>query len=166
MKNLEAKAVAEEVIFREALLLDCRDWAAWLALYEADAEYWLPAWRDEYETTEDPNTEVSLIYHSSRRELEERVGRIESRKSITAMPLPRTVHQVSNLLVREAEAETIRTTAAFAVHVYDSRAAKQHSHFGYYDHLLVRGPSEWLIRRKKITLSNDRLPAVLDFYCI
>ena len=82
MTNAEARLIAEELLFREAFYLDHSDWTPWIQMYEVDAEYWLPAWRDEYETTADPNTEVSLIYHDSRRGLEERISRIESRKSV------------------------------------------------------------------------------------
>jgi 3-phenylpropionate/cinnamic acid dioxygenase small subunit len=166
MTNAEAKFIAEELLFREALYLDRNDWTPWVQMYETDAEYWMPAWRDEYETTEDPNTEVSLIYHESRRGLEERISRIESRKSVTALPLPRTVHHIANVLVHEASADLIHATAAFTVHVYDARVAKQHSLFGYYEHTLIRNSSEWRIKRKKILLVNDRIPTILDFYSI
>jgi 3-phenylpropionate/cinnamic acid dioxygenase small subunit len=166
MNAIEAKAIAEDVIFREAFHLDRGDWPAWLLLYDSDAEYWLPAWRNEYETTEDPNSEISLIYHASRRELEERVSRIESRKSVTALPLPRTVHLIGNLLVQEASGDLIRTSASFSVHVYDPRVARQHDHFGRYEHALIRTDSDWRIKRKKIILINDRIPTALDFYSI
>ncbi len=166
MIDAAARSIAEELLFREALCLDRGDWAAWLQLYEADAEYWMPAWRDEYETTEDPNTEVSLIYHASRYELEERVNRIESRKSVTALPLPRTVHHIGNVLVREATTDLIATTATFIVNVFDARVGKQHAHFGHYEHTLVRVQAEWRIKRKKIILVNDRIPTILDFYSI
>ncbi len=85
------------LIFREARLLDTGEWADWVAMYSEDAVFWVPAWLDEYTTTSDPRTQVSLLYHDARRGLEERIARIESRKSITAPPLPRTVHQISNL---------------------------------------------------------------------
>jgi 3-phenylpropionate/cinnamic acid dioxygenase small subunit len=166
MNKIEAKFIAEELLFREALHLDRVDWTSWVEMYETDAEYWMPAWRDEYEMTEDPNTEISQIYHSSRYELEERISRIESRKSITALPLPRAAHHISNVLVHEATADLIRTTASFIVHVYDARVAKQHGHFGRYEHTLVRNASEWRIKRKKIILINDQIPTILDFYSI
>ena len=85
MGDLEQAAA---FLFQEARHLDRHEWDAWVAMYREDAVYWLPAWRDEYETTADPQTEVSLIFHSTRLGLEERIARIESRKSITALPLP------------------------------------------------------------------------------
>ena len=155
-----------KILFREAAYLDKGEWDAWLAMYREDAIFWMPAWRDEYETTDDPRTETSLIFHDERRGLEERIARIESRKSITALPLPRTLHQIGNVELVGGDDATMETEATFAVHVYDPRTAKEHTRYGRYEHTLVHDGDRWLIARKKITLVNDRIPTVLDFYSI
>ena len=49
-------------IYREARLLDDRQWDEWLKCYHEDATYWMPAWDDNDELTEDPQAEISLIY--------------------------------------------------------------------------------------------------------
>lgn len=159
-------AIAAKTLFREAAYLDKGEWDAWIAMYREDAEFWMPAWRDEYETTQDPRTETSLIYHDRRLGLEERIARIESRKSITALPLPRTLHQIGNVEVLRGDGSMLETEATFAVHVYDARTAKEHTRYGRYEHTLVSVGDRWLIARKKITLVNDRIPTVLDFYSI
>ncbi len=161
-----AATIAALVLAREARLLDKGQWTEWLAMYREDAVYWVPAWLDEYRTTTDVCTEVSLIYHDTRAALAERIARIESRKSITALPIPRTLHLVGNLEVTEAEADRIVCEATFAVHVYDPRLAKEHTRYGRYAHTLVRHGEEWLIVRKVVTLVNDRVPTVLDFFSI
>jgi 3-phenylpropionate/cinnamic acid dioxygenase small subunit len=163
MGDLEQAAA---FLFQEARHLDKHEWDAWAAMYREDAVYWLPAWRNEYETTTDPQTEVSLIFHNTRLELEERIARIESRKSITALPLPRTLHQIGNVELRAVSAAHLETEATFAVHVYDPRTAKEHTRFGRYQHVISRAQETWLIASKKIILVNDRVPAVLDFYSI
>lgn len=164
MTDAEALAIAVATLNREGLLLDRKDWDAWLALYREDVEYWVPAWLDEYTTTQDPDTQVSLIYHSARRELQERVERIRSRKSITAMPLPRTAHAVGNVLLTSARADVIDVTASWTTHVYDTTSSKQHVLFGLYE-VTVRVDAEgWRIARKKTILMNDRVPTALDFY--
>jgi 3-phenylpropionate/cinnamic acid dioxygenase small subunit len=164
--GIDAHRVAAATLFREARLLDSGEWADWVAMYREDAVYWVPAWLDEYETTNDPNTQVSLLYHDARRGLEERIARIESRKSITALPLPRTVHQISNLEASETGPGQITCHSVFSVHVYDARVAKEHVHHGRYQHTLMRAGGEWKIARKIITLVNDRVPTLLDFYSI
>jgi 3-phenylpropionate/cinnamic acid dioxygenase small subunit len=159
-------AQAAAFLFREARHLDLHEWDAWVAMYREDAVYWLPAWRDEYETTDDPQTEVSLIYHDRRLGLEERIARIESRKSITALPLPRTLHLIGNVELRAASASQLETEATFAVHVYDPRTAKEHTRYGRYQHVISMDQNRWLIAKKKIILVNDKVPTVLDFYSI
>jgi 3-phenylpropionate/cinnamic acid dioxygenase small subunit len=157
---------AAAFLFQEARRLDKHEWDAWVAMYREDAVYWLPAWRDEYETTTDPQTEVSLIFHNTRLGLEERIARIESRKSITALPLPRTSHQISNVELRAVSLAHIETEASFAVHVYDPRTAKEHTRFGRYEHVISKEQDAWRIAKKKIILINDKVPTVLDFYSI
>ena len=70
--GFDAGAVAAAALYREARLLDRGEWSDWVAMYREDAVYWVPAWLDEYETTNDPNTQCSLLYHDARRGLEER----------------------------------------------------------------------------------------------
>jgi len=164
--DTDVDRIAAATIFREARLLDQAEWSDWVAMYREDAVYWVPAWLDEYETTTDPATQVSLLYHETRRGLEERIARIESRKSITALPLPRTVHQISNLEAAETAPGEITCHSVFSVHVYDPRVAKEHVRHGRYQHLLTRDGDRWMIARKVITLVNDRVPTVLDFYSI
>lgn len=163
---MDALAVVSALLFREALLLDRKDWAGWLALYDERAEFWVPAWRNEDEPTNDPDTEVSLIYHDDRYGLEERVARIGSRKSVTAMPLPRTTHLVGNVLVEHADADGIRASAAFTVHLFDVRAAATATHFGRYEVRCRPGPDGWRFAAKKVLLMNDRVASSLDFYAV
>ncbi len=51
------------LLYEEAASLDERRWDDWLALFEPDAEYWIPAWDSEDEHTRDPRSEVSLMYY-------------------------------------------------------------------------------------------------------
>ena len=65
---------AAELLYREAHFLDTRLWDDWLGLYTRDAVFWMPSWRNESETTDDPDTELSLIYYAGRANLEEGFG--------------------------------------------------------------------------------------------
>jgi len=166
MLDQNATAIATQVLCQEGLYLDRRDWKAWLGLYAEHAVYWVPAWRDEYAETDDPDTEVSLIYHDSRIGLEERVMRIQSRKSVTALPLPRTTHFATNIVGSMIDADVVEAQASWMVLAYEQRTAKQHQHFGRYEMQLKKHGNHWLIARKKIQLQNDRVPTVIDFYLL
>src|SRR5574337_363620 len=63
-------------LYREARYLDDKDWDNWLELYAPDATFWMPAWDDDGELTQDPQTEISLIWYGRRAGLEDRVPQI------------------------------------------------------------------------------------------
>jgi benzoate/toluate 1,2-dioxygenase beta subunit len=161
-----SRAAAEEFLYREALLLDRGEWDAWLALYREDAVFWMPAWRNETVPTDDPESELSLIYYQGRRNLEERVWRARSGLSVASAPRPRVVHVVSNVLVERATAVEAELTASFAVYSYDARSERTHVFFGRYEYRLRPQDEGWQIAAKKIILLNDVIPTVVDFYSV
>jgi 3-phenylpropionate/cinnamic acid dioxygenase small subunit len=162
-----ARALASNLLFQEADALDSQDWTGWLALYCEAAEFWMPAWLDEDQHTTDPKTQVSLIYHEMRWELEERVYRLKSRKSVTAMPLPRTLHVMGGPQVTGYSDNELQVRSNATVHVYDPRTADHYIAAVKYSHSFSRiGDGPWLISRKRIVLINDRMPSVVDFYTV
>ena len=161
-----ALAEAAALLSLEAMLLDEQDGDGWLALYEADAEFWMPAWKSESDPTGDPLRELSLIYYASRAGLEDRVQRIRSGKSVASTPLRRTAHMVGSVLLGAQENGLVTVKSSFSVHVYDTRQKTQHVFFGRTTHGLVRRDSGLRIRRKKILLANDCIPTMLDIYCV
>ena len=162
----EATETAEDLLYREALYLDERRWDEWLGLYHADAEYWIPAWKSEDEPTADPTTEISLIYTSARSELEDRVFRVRSGRSIASVPLPRTAHIVTNVLARPDASGAIQASSIWTTHVFNVKRREEHLFFSRCEHILVRVGADWRIRRRKAILLNDTLPTMLDFYTI
>lgn len=165
-ESLHDHAEVQRLLFIEAQLLDDKSWNAWVDLYQADAVFWVPAWLNESDLVTDPDSQISFIYHTSRAQLQERVGRIQSRKSITALPLPRTLHVIANTVLSERDEMTVEARSSWTTHIVDPRTRRQHLHFGTYEHTLVRGPEGYRIARKKIVIMNDCIPTVLDFYSI
>ena len=80
------------------------------------------------------------------------------------MPLPRTVHTVSNVLAQASGDDAIEGTASFLVHEYDPRVQTSHTHFGRYEFRLQGAGDDWRIARKKTVLVNDLVPTVIDFF--
>ena len=89
----------EDLLFREAALLDEKKWQAWLQLYVEDAVFWMPAWTSEYELTVDPELGLNLLYLKGRASLEDRVFRIESGDSFASVPMARTTHLVGTVML-------------------------------------------------------------------
>jgi len=163
----EPDRIAAALLYREALYLDERRWDEWLALFEERIEFWVPAWKSEDEPTDDPNSEVSLLYLTTRHELEERVARVRSGRSIASTPLPRTAHCVSNVIAEaDATGDTLQVRCNATTHIYNVKRREPHLVFARAAYTLARSDSAWRIRRKKLLLLNDYIPTMLDFYTI
>lgn len=159
-------AEAADLVHREGHLLDRALWDHWLALYAPEAEFWVPAWCDEHELVEDPATEVSLIHCAARAGLEDRVWRVRSGLSPASAPLPRTSHLIGSVIEGGRADDALEVHSSWTCHVFDLRRRESHVLFGRYEHRLARRGEALAIVRKKIVLMNDRIPAMLDFYCI
>jgi len=156
----------EEFLYREAWLLDRQQWKDWLGMFEPDCRFWVPAWKDDHELIENPDTGLSFIYYESRGGLEDRVWRAKSGMSVASTPLPRTCHQVTNVRCEQAESGRVLARSAWSCHVFDLRAREQHVFFGHYEHLLSAEGGALSIVEKKIVLLNDMITGFMDFYCV
>ena len=148
---------------REALLLDNKDWDHWLGLYDANAEYWVPAWTDGGELTDDPKRQVSLIYYGNRSGLEDRVYRLRSGKSAASNLEVRTSHQ-SQLLEVNEDGGLIKARSNWTTHALINNEIAVF--FGWAEYVLRSVDDSCLILHKKTALLNDRPDTVLDFYMI
>ena len=155
----------QSFLTREARYLDDRDWDAWLALYAPDAEFWMPAWDDDDKLTEDPQTEISLIYYGHKGGLEDRVFRIRTeRSSATSLPEPRTSHNISNVEILDQQGDRIELRFNWVTHAFRYKAVD--THFGTSFYTLDVSGSEPQIRKKKVVLKNDYIHHVIDIYHI
>ncbi len=163
--NREAVEQATELLYRQAYYLDTQRWDDWLALFTEDAEYWVPAWKGEHTPTDNPKREVSLVYYNKRAGLEDRVWRARSGKSVASAVLPRTQHSIANVMLDEgASSNRLLVFSNWTVQQFLVKEKVAETHFGRYEHELVRLDNAWRIAKQKILLLNDYLPAKLDFY--
>lgn len=153
-----------DLLHREAEYVDERRWDDWLALFDPQAEYWIPAWDSEDEYTADPLTEVSLMYYASRAGLEDRVFRLRTGRSAASTPLPRTCHLVSNVRAATNADGTCTVKANWVTHLFKRNAAQYF--FGHYEYLLLPQDDDWRIAKKKIIVLNDVIDTVLDIYSV
>jgi p-cumate 2,3-dioxygenase beta subunit len=140
------RAAAEDLLYREAALLDAWELDAWLALYTADAHYCVPA-TDKPDG--DPHRDLVII-DDDRERLESRVERLKSRRAHREFPVSRTRHFVSNVVIEEQDAQSARVSAAFMV--WRFRGPRSDYYVGRYDYLLVITSGGVSIRSKRATL--------------
>jgi benzoate/toluate 1,2-dioxygenase beta subunit len=153
-----------DFLYREARFLDDRLWDEWLACYSPKAVYWMPAWDDDDQLTEDPQKEISLIYYPNREGLEDRVFRIRTERSSASMPEPRTSHNIANVeIVGETDGVI---DVRFNWHTLSHRYKDTLSFFGTSYYRIDATAGQPLIINKKVVLKNDYIRQVIDVYHI
>jgi 3-phenylpropionate/cinnamic acid dioxygenase small subunit len=153
-----------ETLYHEAACLDERRWSEWLSLFTDDAEFWLPAWTTDGQSTNDPAAQLSLIYYNNRSGLEDRVWRIESGVSPASSPLVRTCHLITNVRASGSVGAEVRVASNWQVHIFRPERQDTLTYFGFYQHRLRSVEGAWKIAGKKIILLNDLIDGVLDVY--
>ena len=151
-------------LYKEARLLDERDWDTWLEMYDENCTFWMPAWDDDGELTEDPQSEISLIYYARRAGLEDRIFRIRTERSSATIPDTRTSHNITNIEILEQANGIVKLR--FNWHTMSIR-------YNHTDHFCgtsfytidVSGTSP-IIKDKKVVLKTDYIRHVIDVYHI
>lgn len=149
-------------IYREARLLDDRQYEDWLECYAPDVEYWMPAWTDDDDLTTDPQRQVSLIYYANRRGLEDRIYRLRTERSTASTPAARTAHFLANieLLSSDGDCVEVRYNWQTMSHRYQQTA----QFFGTTFLTISISGGVPRIQKKKIVLKDDYIHQVIDIY--
>jgi benzoate/toluate 1,2-dioxygenase beta subunit len=152
-------------LYAEARALDDRQWDHWLTFYHDDCDFWMPAWDDFDKLTEDPQSEISLMYYADKSGIRDRVFRIQTdRSSATSLPEPRTSHNIANIEVLSQKDGILKLRFNWQTLSYRYNATDQHWGTSYYT-IDARGERP-LITSKKIVLKNDHIHHVIDIYHI
>ncbi|MCC6075249.1 benzoate 1,2-dioxygenase small subunit [Pseudomonas sp. GCM10022188] len=153
-----------DFLYREARFLDEKQWDEWLELYAPDASFWMPAWDDQDELTQDPQREISLIWYGNRSGLEDRVFRIKTERSSATIPDTRTSHNISNLEIVEQGEGFVKVR--FNWHTMSFRYKTVDHFYGTSFYTLDTRGSNPVIKEKKVVLKNDYVRQVIDVYHI
>jgi 3-phenylpropionate/cinnamic acid dioxygenase small subunit len=146
-------ARCEQFLMHEARLLDEGRFDAWLALFTADAWYWIPTEPDQ----KSPFDTVSLIY-DDRRLLETRVRRLKSPRIYSQEPPSRTSRIVANVAVEEVTADRSACTVRSKFLVLENRRAAQRLFSGTALHRLAQLDGNLRIAWKRVDLLNCDAP--------
>ncbi|MDB5729140.1 MAG: Small subunit naph/bph dioxygenase [Noviherbaspirillum sp.] len=150
---------AEVFLIEEARLLDENQFQQWLELFTDDCLYWLPT------VDGDPDFEPSLIYDDHAR-LEERVYRITRTRAHAQDPVSRTLHNIANVAVADADEGQVRVHCNLMLielrpgDLSQLGLGQQRMLAGRAEYLLTRtgDGNGWRIRQKKVNLINRDLP--------
>lgn len=162
MSTIPDLVQVKDFLYREARFLDDEQWDDWLACYAPNASFWMPAWDDDDRLTEDPQSEISLIYYADRQGLEDRVFRIKTERSSATMPDTRTSHNISNVEVIEQDGSKV--TVRFNWNTLSYRYKTSYSYFGMSRYEIDFSGDQPQILSKYVVLKNDYINQVIDIY--
>ena len=98
----------ESFLYREARLMDEHAYDEWLALWTADALYWVPCNEDDF----DPERHVSIVYENRAR-LEDRIARLKSGAAYAQDPKSRLSRVVGNVEIEDTDATEMIVRSTF-----------------------------------------------------
>jgi benzoate/toluate 1,2-dioxygenase beta subunit len=107
----------EQFLIHEARLLDEARFDDWLALFTADAWYWVPSQPNQ----DNPRDTVSLVY-DDRRLLETRVRRLASPRIYSQEPPSRTSRMIGNVTIEESDTNACTVRSKFQMAEYRREA--------------------------------------------
>src|SRR5882672_1126706 len=146
--DVDLRSEIEQFLYHEAWLLDHGRLDEWLELFTDDATYWVPLQADQA----DPLSSSSIVY-DDRRLLEVRVRQFQHPRAHARIPAPRTVHQVGNVRVVEAEGHDARVGSTLVLVEY--RRERQRVWGALVEHRLRRTAEGWRIAAKRVDLVNS-----------
>lgn len=164
--SLELHHEIEQFLFREARLLDDRQFHEWLALFTADCRYWVPI-RETVAALPDGtyDEDVIAVAHidDDLEHLRMRVERLDSRLAHAEVPPSRTRRLISNVEITAIDGRDLTVLSNFILY----QARKEKSEFlmvGRREDRLRGGADGWQIRMRKVVLEQTLLPRSLSVF--
>lgn len=149
---------AQQLLFREARLMDTHAYDEWLAMWAATARYWIPCNEDEF----DRSRHVSLV-DEDRAGLEDRIRRLKSGAHYAQDPKSRLSRVVSNVEIEGGgDPRTLIVHSTFNLSAHRKRRTDIVA--GRVRHALQLENGRPLIAEKKVVLiDNDDVIKNLTF---
>jgi 3-phenylpropionate/cinnamic acid dioxygenase small subunit len=170
--NLETTHEVAQFLYREARLLDRRQFQAWLDLFTDDVHYWMPMRSNRYPRSSkalkifDPERyaddeltrrdELALL-DETKSTLSRRIARLETGMAWAEDPPSRTRHLITNIEIEAGvKPDELQVYSNFLV--YRTRAETEEEFFiGSRDDVLRRVGDHWKIARRQIVLDQTVL---------
>jgi 3-phenylpropionate/cinnamic acid dioxygenase small subunit len=160
MLTREQKFEIEELLRREAHLLDERRFREWLGLFTDDAEYVIPL-------TEAVQGAVAKAGHpiikDSKEMLLARIMKDETGFSHAEIPTSMTCHMISNVVVDESDVEDALVKSCFMVR--QARKLRDEAWWvGRRRDLFRRVDDQWRIAHREVVLDTTLLPRGISIF--
>jgi p-cumate 2,3-dioxygenase beta subunit len=149
--ELPSRQEVEDLLYKEAALLDEWRLEEWLELLSDDAVYEIPP----TDVPEGDARNTLFIIADDAVRIRSRVKQLLGKSAWAESPHSRTRRMISNVRVLGADGDRILATANFAVH--RMRYESVDTYIGRYDYKLVRVGKELKIKERRAVLDNEAL---------
>ena len=143
------RAPFEDFLIDEARLLDERRFRDWMALFDDDGTYWVPAVPDQ----KSPFDQASLFY-DDRDLMKTRIDRLEHPRIHVQTPPSRTAHLVGNVVIEKEDGAKGELVVGSTVIMVEYRDDQQRTFAGRQLHRLRRHGDSFRIVQKRVDLIN------------
>ena len=148
MSKLQLQHDVEQFLYRQAGLLDGKDWQGWIDLFAADGIYWMPP-DASYKTWDGQ----PAIFAEDKNLMTVRMGRVLHPDAWSQRPLWGTNHVVSNVMIRKlAKSGDVEVTSRF--HMLEMRRDDIRHFAGSYFHKLRKTKRGYAIQLQRVDMTN------------
>ena len=137
----------EQFLYRQAALLDAKQWQQYIDLFTDDGHYWMPA-SPEQTTGEG----VPSIFYEDRNLMTVRMRRVQHPDAWSQRPLWGTNHLVGNVMIDPESDGQLVVRSRF--HMMEFRRDASRHFAGSYIHHLVRTGDGFRIRLQRVDMVN------------
>ena len=149
--ELPGRQRVEDLLYKEAALLDEWRLEEWLGLLTGDAVYEVPP----TDVPEGDSRNTLFIIADDMLRIRSRVKQLLGKAAWSENPRSRTRRMIANVRVVGTDGDNILVTANFAV--YRMRYESVDTYIGHYDYRLVWAGSDLKIRERRAILDNEAL---------
>lgn len=148
----ELQAEVEQLLYRQAELLDGKHWQAFIDLFSADGVYWMPVHPAQTGWEAEPS-----IFAEDVLLMEIRKNRVSHPNAWSQAPMWETNHLVSHVAIESVGENEIKVRSRF--HLMELRRDNVRHFGGRYQHWLVRGADGALrIQLQRVDMFNAQAP--------
>jgi len=141
----------EQLLYRQAELLDSKAWEEYIALFTEDGLYWMPP-AAHYTTWEGQPS----IFIEDRDLMTVRARRVEHPRAWSQQAEWSTNHVVSNVVIEKQNGEDLHVRSRF--HMMELRRDALRHFGGSYRHHLKRTPDGLKIKLQRVDMFNSQAP--------
>lgn len=147
MADPGAQHEVEQFLYRQAELLDDKQWQAWIDLFTPDGVYWMPP-EPSHTTWEG----MPAIFAEDKNLMTVRMKRVLHPDAWSQRPLWETSHVVSNVIIEKETPDEVVVRSRF--HLLELRRDDVRHFAGRYRHTLKKTAAGYAIKLQRVDMAN------------